>query len=139
MALCLGRQGSQGSCAASLSSKRRSRMHGRIGARLLASACTLPAVPPWIVPCSPGERLPLLQGSLPKPFLMKTCRSPPWLRCLGRDTHVQGRDSLLDSLPPAAEDMVKLRVVREESHPKSISLTILLKLKRLFLSSSFSS
>lgn len=45
---------------------------------------------------------------------------------------------MLDSLPPT-EDMAKLRVAREESHPKSISITILLKLKRLFLSSSFSS
>lgn len=42
---------------------------------------------------------------------------------------MQGRDSLLDSLPPT-EDKVKLQVVREQSHPKSISLTVLLKLKR---------
>lgn len=99
-------------------------MHRRTCARHLAfaQAASLSAVTS-LLPHSPGKCL-LLQGSLQNPLpwgaLLITLPDLGWLASRGRElTHVQGRDSLLEGLPPT-EDMFQLGVVREEAHTKSI-------------------
>lgn len=86
MALCLGRQEGQSSCAASLSSNGRSWVHCRIGARHGASACPAP-----LVNVSSSSKAPSQIPSSVKPRLAHLPRQrtymfrggiPCWRACL---------------------------------------------------------